>query len=130
MTENTREELKGKKPCNTGVASEVNEKENYENFPSITKIGENVSEPKKDSVYEHQPFIEAIKTYVIEKINLKDSLETEEDSMNKNEQHNTVEASDLDDKNNNENVKNSFLSRDEAIKLSTNASGNSQPKLC
>jgi len=129
MTENTREELKGKKPCNTGVAGEVNEKKNYENVPFITKIGEHVSEPKKDSVYEHQPFIEAIKTYVNEKINLKDSLETEEDSMNKNEQYNAVEASDLDYKNNDENVKNSFLSRDEAIKLSANASGTTQPRL-
>merc|ERR1711892_842684 len=119
--ENTREQLRRKKPCTTGGESEVNEKKNYENFPYIPKIGENVSEPKNDSVYEHQPYIEAIKSYVIENINFTDSLETEEDSMN--DQGNLVVASDHNDENNDKNVKNIFLSRDEAIKLSTNASG-------
>jgi len=105
--------------CIEFMSTDAIEMHNDENLSNIIKIEENVSERKNELIDEDQPSSKEIESE-IKKLN---------DPIDDNQTCNDVVGGNVDEYDYNDMLDNSFLSRDEAIKLSTNASGNSQPRL-
>jgi len=108
--------------CNEAMGTNANEKNNSENVSDMMNIEAIISE-QTDELIDPRTIKDAESD-----INEEASYD-KDDLMNNNQTCNEDVANNINKENQGENINQSFLSRDEAIKLSTNASGNSQPRL-
>merc|ERR1711892_1563818 len=113
--------------CDEARGTDANEKNNYENMSDMMNIEAIISE-QTDELIDPRT-IKDPESDINEESSFDKVSEPKDDLMNNNQTCNEDVAHDINKENQDENINQSFLSRDEAIKLSTNASGNSQPRL-
>jgi len=124
----TKYELKQEeKLCDEATGTAANEKNNSENVSDMMNIEATILEQTDELI---DPLtIKDTERDINEESSYDKVSEPKDDLMNNNQACNEDVANDINKENHDENINQSFLSRDEAIKLSTNASGNSQPRL-
>merc|ERR1711892_504354 len=113
--------------CNEAMGTNANEKNNSENVSDMMNIEAIISE-QTDELIDPRTIKDA-ESDINEESSFDKVSEPKDDLMNNNQTCNEDVADDINKENQDANFNQSFLSRDEAIKLSTNASGNSQPRL-